>query len=306
MSGGAFSQVAERFVEALDEAALCHMAWTRRVLRCAVLRSPPGDDVLADDAHRRCRFDGWLQSHRGHFDQLDAATVRHMQEHHRQMHDAARRICRRVLQTGAGEADDLDAFERSQAAIVADLALLKTEYLARSARLDALTGLPLRHGLEEEFQRCRSQAQRHGEAMVVLMLDLDHFKRINDEHGHAVGDLALRHAAALLRDHCRAGEPVFRFGGEEFLAFLQAADHAVAERAAARILQSMRGSPLRLPDGGALILRASAGLAEVGAAEALADAVARADQALYVAKAAGRDTWRWAAAVRCDKREPES
>ena len=297
MSEGTFSHDTEHFVIELDDAAQCHFAWTRRVLRCAVLRTSPDEDVLAEDAHRRCRLDGWLQRHREHFGQFDAATIRHLDENHRHMHDAARNICRRILEDGTGDAGELDAFERAQTAIVADLALLKTEYLAHSARLDALTGLPLRYGVEEEFERCRAQAQRHGEQIVALMLDLDHFKLINDQYGHAAGDRALQHVAVLLRRHCRAGEPVFRFGGEEFLAFLQAADRAAAQRAAERILQALRDSPLSLPDGHALSLRASAGMAEVGTAEPMADAVSRADQALFAAKAAGRDTWRWAVAA---------
>lgn len=295
MSSETFNHAAEHFVQGLDEAAQWHLAWMHRVLRCAVLRTSPGDDVLAKDAHHRCSFGLWLHRHRKIFDQLDTVTVRHLRAHHRQMHDVARSICRRILEGGAGDEGELDGFEHTRAAVVAELALLKTEYLAHSARLDVLTGLPLRHGLEEEFQRCHSQAQRHGEKMVAVMFDLDHFKRANDEYGHAAGDLALRHVAVLLRRHCRAGEPVFRFGGEEFLAFLQAADHAVAERAADRILQALRDNALHLPDGRTLSLRASAGMAEVGAAEPMADAVARADQALYAAKAAGRDTWRWAA-----------
>ena len=127
-----------------------------------------------------------------------------------------------------------------------------------------------------------------------MMLDLDHFKRVNDLHGHAVGDLALRHAAALLKHHCRAGEPVIRFGGEEFVALLQAADRDAAQRAVQRILQALRDNPLSLPDGKSLELRASAGLAEVDDDESMTDAIARADRALYAAKAAGRDTWRWA------------
>lgn len=295
MTSGTFNHHAEHFVRELDEAALSHMAWTRSVLRCAVLRTPPGDDVLANDAQCRCLFDAWLRQHRERFEQLDADAARRLRAQHEQMHEAARRICRQMLAGEAADAGELDTFERTQSGVVADLALLKTAYLARSARLDALTGLPLRHGLEEEFQRCRAQAQRHGEALVALMVDLDDFKRVNDEHGHAVGDLALQHVAALLRSHCRVGEPLFRLGGEEFLALLQAADHAAARRVVERILQALRDNPLRLPDGRSLGLRASAGLAEVGAEECMADAFARADRALYAAKAAGRDRWRWAA-----------
>ena len=289
-----FSRATRHFVAELDEAAQWHMAWTRMVLRCAVLRTHPGDDVLSGDAHHCCRFERWVKSHRERLANIDAATLRRLDRNHRQMHDAARRICGRILNGVPGEPAELDEFEHSQAGVVAALSLLKNAYLAHSARIDALTGLPLRHGLEEDFERSYAQARRHGESLVVMMLDLDHFKRVNDLHGHAVGDLALRHAAALLKHHCRAGEPVIRYGGEEFVALLQAADHSAAQRAVQRILQAMRDNPLNLPDGKSLELRASAGLAEVDDGEPMTDAIARADDALYAAKAAGRDTWRWA------------
>ena len=290
----AFNQETQHFVVELDEAAQCHMAWTRRVLRCAVLHVAPGEDVLADDGHRICGLGLWLQRHRRLFAELDQSTARRLRRHHQQLHDSARRICRHILDERPGDADELSAFERAQAGVVADLARLKTVYLAHSARLDALTGLPLRYSLEDEFQRCHAQAMRHGEMLVALMLDLDHFKEINDAQGHGVGDLALRHVAALLRSHCRAGEPVFRYGGEEFVALMQAADRGAAQRAVERILQALRHNPLRLPDGPTLDVRASAGIAEVGSSETMAAALARADRALYAAKAAGRDTWNWA------------
>lgn len=294
---GVFDHDSQRFALELDEAAQSHMAWTRRLLRCAVLRSAPDDDLLAADAHLHCPFALWSQRHRQRFDELDAEAARRLEAQHRQMHEAARSICRRIAAGRPGDAGELDTFERTQAGVVAELALLKTAHLARSARLDALAGLPLRHGLDDEFERCRAQARRHGERLVVLLLDLDRFKDINDAEGHATGDLALRHVATLLRGQCRAGEPVFRLGGEEFLALLQPTNRAAAEHAAERVLQALRDNPLGLPDGRCLNVRASAGLAEVGDTETVSDAVARADRALYAAKAGGRDTWRWAAAV---------
>jgi len=213
------------------------------------------------------------------------------------MHDAVRNICKRILGGAAGDGAALDVFEQTQAGVIADLALFKTEYLAHSARLDSLTGLPLRYGLEEEFKRCRAQAMRRREKMVVVLLDVDHFKRVNDVHGHAAGDLALQHVANLLRTHCRTGEPLFRFGGEEFLALMQVVDRKAAQQAAERLLQGLRDSPLRLPDGHTLSLRVSAGLAEAGSEESMTDVMGHADHALYAAKAAGRDRWHWATAA---------
>lgn len=305
MTAAVFDHDSERFALELDEAAQSHMAWTRRILRCAVLRVAPDPELVAADAHQRCPFALWAEGHRQRFEQLDAGAARRLDEHHRQMHDAARDICRRIAEGRTGDARELDTFERTQAGVVAELARLKTAHLARSARLDALTGAQLRHGFDEEFERCRAQARRHGERLVALMIDLDHFKRINDAEGHAAGDLALQHVASQLRLQCRAGEPVFRFGGEEFLALLQTADRSAAEHAAERILQALRDAPLDLPGGRTLHVRASAGMAEAGETETAADAVAMADRALYEAKAAGRDTWRWAtAAVRSADCQP--
>lgn len=279
----------------LDAAADAHMAWTRRVLRCAVLRCSPGDDVLADDAHMRCGFGVWFRQHRQQFDMLDALAATRLDEQHQEMHDAVRILCHGILDARAGDPAVLDAFERTQAGVIADLAHLKTECLAHSARIDALTGLPLRYGLEDEFDCHRAQALRRGELTVVVLLDVDHFKRVNDVHGHAAGDLALQHVAGLLRVHRRAGEPLFRFGGEEFLVLLHATDRTAAELAAERLLEALRTNPLRLPDGEVLSLRASAGLAQAGHEEPMAHVLAHADRALYAAKAAGRDTWKWSA-----------
>jgi diguanylate cyclase len=267
------------------------------VLRCAVLRASPGADVLADDAHLRCRFGMWFRQCRERFDLIDAVAAQRLDEQHRLMHDAVRIVCGRILDGAAGDAAALDAFERTQAGVIADLAHLKTEFMVHSARIDALTGLPLRYGIDEEFRRNRAQAVRHGEQVVVVLLDVDHFKRVNDVHGHAAGDLALQHVASVLRGHCRAGEPLFRFGGEEFVALLYAPDREGADQAAGRMLQALRDAPLRLPDGQELGLRASAGLAEAGAEESMADVLGRADAALYAAKSGGRDTWRWAPAA---------
>ena len=288
-----FSSEIEDFVTEFDAAIEAHLDWNRRVLRCAVLRSSPGEDVLAPDADRRCRFGRWFVHARGALDRLDAAAADRVHRTHREMHAAVRRLCAAVLERGLGEAADLDAFEQTQSDLIAALAHLKTEVMAHSARHDALTGLPLRHGLEDEFGRRLGAAQRQAQDLVMVMIDIDHFKLVNDAHGHAVGDRALQHVAGLLQSHGRVGEPVFRYGGEEFLVLLQAAGRDEAGAATERLLQALRATPLRLVDGSLVVLRASAGLAVVGRHESMASAIERADHALYAAKASGRDRWMW-------------
>lgn len=290
-----FTYGTQEFVERLDAAAQAHMAWSHRLLRCAILKSAPGDDALAEDAHLRCAFGKWFQQCREHFDGIEPLATQRLEEHHRQMHNAARSICRDILSDSPGNASIIEDFERTQAAVIADLAILKTQLLARSARLDSLTGLPLRYGLDEEFKRCRAQTLRRSALTILMLLDVDHFKCVNDVHGHAAGDLALQHVANMLRSHCRTDESLFRYGGEEFIALLQVSDRDLGFGAADRLLQVLRDNPLRLPDGHMLSLTVSAGMAEVGPEESLTQAVTRADRALYAAKLAGRDNWKWVA-----------
>lgn len=282
-----------RLVAELDAAVDAHLGWTRRVLRCAVLHAPPGDDVLTPDAHLRCHFGRWFTQNLADFEELDRSTTERVLAQHERMHSAVRRLCLDLLDSGQGNPADLEAFEASQSSLVADIAQLKTEVLARSARHDPLTGLPLRYGFEQAFQRFCVLAQAHGHQAVVLLADVDHFKRVNDRYGHGVGDQALRHVADVLREQAHADEPVFRFGGEEFVLLLHTADAADAGRAAERLLQALRDTPMPLADGAPLALRLSAGLAAVRPGDTVAQVVERADAALYCAKRAGRDRWRW-------------
>ena len=284
-----------RLVAELDAAVDAHLGWTRRVLRCAVLHAPPGDDVLTPDAHLRCHFGRWFSQNLAEFEELDGVTTERVLAQHERMHSAVRRLCLDLLASGQGDPVDLEAFEASQSSLVADIARLKTEVLARSARQDPLTGLPLRHGFEQAFQRFCALAEAHGHLAVVLLADVDHFKRVNDRYGHGVGDQALRHVADVLRAQAHADEPVFRFGGEEFVMLLHVADAAAAGLAADRLLQALRDAPMRLAEGAPLALRASAGLAAVQPGDTVTQAVARADAALYSAKRAGRDRWHWQA-----------
>jgi diguanylate cyclase len=299
-----FAQQAEEFICELDAAVEAHLGWTRRVLRCAVLRTSPGQDVLAPDAHCRCRFGLWIGQHRARFGEIDEAATIRMFDHHKLMHDAVRNLCSAILAEVPCQVAELEAFESNQIALIDELAHFKTGFLAQCARLDSLTGLPLRYGLETEFDRFRSATQHLGKKMVSMMIDIDHFKRVNDTYGHGVGDQAIKHVAGILAAQARKGEVLFRFGGEEFLQLIRvdlAEDAAVV---ADRLLQALRDNPMSLPGNQALSLRVSCGLAEVAHTDDMERALARADQALYAAKSGGRDCWQWAEPPSAMGRQP--
>ena len=153
---------------------------------------------------------------------------------------------------------------------------------------DPLTGLPNRRLMIERLEGEAARAQRGQPTFSVLMLDLDHFKRVNDTYGHDVGDAVLKATSQLLAGQGRSYDSYGRWGGEEFLGLLPATGGAGAQVVAQRLCQQVRGLTVApLPPGS---LTVSIGVAEHLHTESLADTLKRADEALYFAKHAGRDT----------------
>ena len=164
--------------------------------------------------------------------------------------------------------------------------------LDQLAHVDALTGLPNRRRFEDLLQKAMARSKRDDRAMALMFLDVDHFKPINDAHGHAIGDAVLKEFARRLQRCVRVTDTVARLAGDEFVIILEALNSDDdAERVARKI-----GIELRLPfvfDGLTLSsVTSSIGVVVfIGGDAGPADAVARADQALYQAKRAGRDTF---------------
>jgi diguanylate cyclase (GGDEF)-like protein len=158
--------------------------------------------------------------------------------------------------------------------------------LALLARRDALTGLNNRLAANERLREEFLRLKRNGQRYAALLMDVDHFKRVNDNHGHEVGDAVLRQVADLLTQTLRQSDFLARFGGEEFLVLLPDCDEARALLVGEKIRAKVADSPL--PVVGTVTL--SIGMALAQADDSDEDvALRRADQALYQAKSAGRN-----------------
>jgi diguanylate cyclase (GGDEF)-like protein len=161
--------------------------------------------------------------------------------------------------------------------------------LQHRSRHDGLTGLLNRRAIEEAMQAQLQRSRRSGEAFSVLMLDLDHFKAINDRFGHVVGDRALKHAAAALMAGMREVDSLARIGGEEFLVLMPGASLEAARPVAERLRAYLDTNPLAL-QGSSVSLSVSIGIAQwTDAAEDVSRLLVRADAALYQAKLQGRN-----------------
>lgn len=198
-----------------------------------------------------------------------------------------------LLRRGNGE-----EFSHDELTLAGDFALLTLQHaeealtaanLRRSAELDALTGTLNRRTIDLWLARSFSEAHRARQSVSVLFVDLDHFKAINDTHGHACGDACLRHVAGVLRGELDPSDMLGRYGGEEFVLVLPGRDGDAARRLGERIRDAVERSSLDC-SGKTVRLTVSIGVAPRLPEEHQAGAaVERADKALYTAKRSGRN-----------------
>lgn len=161
------------------------------------------------------------------------------------------------------------------------------QQLHQLATIDPLTGIGNRRALETELERAFAEHDRYGAAFGLLVLDLDHFKRINDTFGHKAGDRVLKDFVSIVDSACRQSDRLFRFGGEEFVLVAPQVDLIGLEQVARNILSTVQAE-LRNAEGGAVTV-------SIGGAQALWQADYKswlhcADECLYQAKHAGRNT----------------
>lgn len=180
-----------------------------------------------------------------------------------------------------------------------DKLMQANEQLRRHARTDALTGLDNRGSFDQELVSRLSQLQDADTPLALLLIDVDHFKRFNDTHGHPAGDQALRVFAELLSAHTRKiGAIAARYGGEEFAVLVQGEQAQSASRLAEELRLRVASLLMTLDNGSSAQLTVSIGVARAKPTDDAQTLVARADRRLYDAKAAGRNRV-------CDTDQPE-
>jgi diguanylate cyclase (GGDEF)-like protein len=194
------------------------------------------------------------------------------------------------MEAGADDlvAKPLDAAELERKLIAAARVTELHRRLHADARQDALTGVGNRLRLDEDLVALCGRVERYGHSYCVAMFDVDDFKAYNDAHGHPAGDDVLRAVAGALAGGVRAGDRLYRYGGEEFALLLAEQSLEAAAEAAERLRAAVEALAIPHPAGG--VVTVSAGVAATaGTACAPEKLIAAADAALYAAKAAGRN-----------------
>ena len=171
----------------------------------------------------------------------------------------------------------------------ADLERRYHEEIYRMAIYDGLTNIHNKRFFMEFLEREHQRAVRHSRPLSLLMLDVDHFKQANDDHGHINGDRLLRQVASRMRGFIRRDECFARYGGEEFGMILPETGLSGAQALAEKVRRVIRDTPMDLQDGSSVTITISIGGAELEPTDTVFGLIGRADKALYAAKTNGRD-----------------
>lgn len=272
----------------LDEAAAEHVEWLLDWSRAISCKQQPPPSVAAENAALLSTFGHWYDRHAD--DPLvDQPAFRALAAAHSAMHEHGAWLVRKGWRDASIPRAEFDAFADKVRAFHERLQRLERAFRRAEVELDALTGIHNRRSVEREIKREQARAERNGRPLTLALADLDHFKRVNDEHGHAVGDEVLAVAAGTFGQGVRPYDHVFRFGGEEFLICLPDADIVTACQIVGRLRKTLERTPIELRSGATLHVTASFGLAAAEGGVSLAETIERADAALYAAKKAGRN-----------------
>jgi diguanylate cyclase len=197
------------------------------------------------------------------------------------------RLLSHIVQANDMLQQRLDHAEKTLKAQAAEITSFMSE-----ARTDTLTTLPNRRVFDDEFARRMAEFRRHGTPISVLIVDIDHFKKFNDRHGHLAGDTILAKVARVLRETMRESDLVARLGGEEFVILLPGTDIAEAGNAAERARIAVEQIDCQY-EGKQMRVTVSCGAAKANTGEDAKGVVKRADQALYASKSVGRNFAHW-------------
>ncbi|SSC73551.1 unnamed protein product [Ciceribacter sp. T2.26MG-112.2] len=271
----------------LEQAAYHHEQWAEKLHGTLVCRAVPDETDLRADAHCQCRFGQWyyqtgsiaLKNHPGFLE---------IGIEHERMHKCAAHLLRSSTDGRVVARADYERFVGALKRMNLEMSSVRDELQRALFNLDPLTGAPSRIGMLSALRE-QQEFVRRSHVCVVAMLDLDHFKSVNDNYGHMVGDTVLVEVTRWIMARLRPYDKIYRYGGEEFLISLPDTDAATGSEILNRFIEGIAALPFAVEGKAGFSVTASVGLADLHPHLPVERSIERADRALYLAKAQGRN-----------------
>lgn len=271
----------------VHQAVYNHDQWYDALIATLICHLPYDEHDVHEESFRRCRFGQWLYSE-GQRLLHDHASYASIESEHRRMHQLAARLLLAAAEGAPIGVEEYGLFTSALKSLRLEAATLKGELEDLLSHVDPLTGVNGRTLLLTVLRELRALVTRKVMPCSVVMMDLDHFKAINDTYGHQAGDQVLIATAQYVMKHLRPYDKIFRYGGEEFVLTLQNASSEVALGAVNHIREGLAQLPVHYND--MLIgVTASFGIVPLDPGDTVEQSLDHADQALYAAKSGGRN-----------------
>lgn len=285
----------------LEQAIYNHNQWYESIIRTLVCRLPYNHSDVDQDAHRKCLFGQWYYGEASDALRADPGFAA-IESGHRQMHEQARLLLQTLDSSRPVSPYDFDAFANALERLRLQVFTLKHEMESAFYNLDPLTGANNRIGMLTELRQQQELGKRHVQSCCIAMMDIDHFKAVNDTHGHVAGDRILAKATHYVMGHLRRYDKLFRYGGEEFLACLQNTDLPTGYEMVERLRQGLAAYPIDIGEKEPIRITMSFGITALAPEISVEQSVERADKAMYAAKMSGRNCTRiWPASAEIPK-----
>lgn len=275
-------------VAALDQALYVHEKWSESVYCSLICQLAPDERDLADNPHLRCPFGQW------YYAQQDSNLSKHpgfvaVEFEHVQLHRLAAMLLTASHGGSTISVRDYESFVSAMTRMRTEIISLRHEIVDGLTNLDPLTGATSRIGMLTKLRTQQELVKRELQSCTIAMMDLDHFKDVNDNHGHQAGDSVLVETVHWVLKNLRPYDELFRYGGEEFLLCEPETDLDAGHETIERLRTGIAALPITVNDGPPLRLTASFGITLLDQDVPVEESIARADRALYRAKAAGRN-----------------
>lgn len=283
-NAGEIDQIILRIEQGLDE----HAQWVKLWHSRAICHLPFPDGFQDENGHEKCEFSAWFNSQKKSewLHQLDYDNISAV---HKTMHKEAVILSKKIMGGEAVSEQDYYRFMNAEWSFSNQLLTLKDKVSRLQISFDPLTGIFNRQAMMPILMQEHAYVVRDDKHCCLAMADLDHFKNVNDTHGHSAGDQVLKSVVEFFRTNLRPYDALFRYGGEEFLFCLPNTDLTSGAKLLNRLRSDLFNKPIQIKENEIISISISMGITQMKAEIPVDQAVDNADAALYDAKKGGRN-----------------